>query len=66
VTTERPADRANVRTILARMDPTGALSRDDQAALARELSIGIQQLPAQLRGGLIGIVFGSGPESRDG
>ena len=48
------------------MDPTGALSRDDQAALARELGIGIQQLPAQLRGGLIGIVLESGPESRDG
>ena len=54
----RPADKPEVKAILARMDRAGALSRDDQAALACELGIGVSELPAQLRGGLLGIFFG--------
>ena len=46
------------RDILSRADHRGALSSDDQRALAKQLGIGVNSLPAQMRGGLLGIFLG--------
>lgn len=56
--------KEKVRPFLDRMDDKGALTREDQLALAEKLGIDVRQLPLSMRGGLLGI-FGLKEEDRN-
>ena len=51
------------KEILSRADASGALTLEDQEALAKHAGISVRQLPPSMRGGLVGIFGFHGKDS---